>query len=284
MWRREERLGFWLEGGAVSGKPDLALRLKEKLSGVLGLFQGAQRMVEPSLDIPVPSIYGGNSLDLRTNVQNGIELLRRHSDPSVKATLCDEGFSSIVRSMDLVEAAGARNLKLPDAYNVGICRAKLDLAAYNRTLSLNIRQGIIHTLECFHGRTAKANDGGGFIKIGVAIRGALSRISEIPYMRRSIDVDGIEKSERQSFLHEAEVLRQIPADRAEILAIYRNVPVEMISRLRYLDKKRVILYGLEAGLNRTGTQLHDMAAVLDRVRQEVHLVPHRLRFRKVFLN
>jgi hypothetical protein len=112
----------------------------------------------------------------------------------------------------------------------------------------------------------------------------LSRIELFPYKRISLQISELLDSECKSFLHEAEAIKGVPADRAELLAVFRNIPIEMISKMRYLAEKKIILYTICRGVRRTHTRVHDMAAIRDTGSQDVFLIPHRSRFQSVCLN
>ena len=58
----------------------------------------------------------------------------------------------------------------------------------------------------------------------------------------------------------------------------------MISRLRFVAEESTIFYTIFDGANRKRTRVHDLAAVRDAANQEIHLVPHRMRYRTVNLN
>ena len=109
------------------------------------------------------------------------------------------------------------------------------------------------------------------------------KLSRFAHRRKSVDLGLLQDLERRSFLREAEVLKHVPADRAELLAVFRSIPIELIARLRYLAGRKEILYSIACGSMRTRTNVHDMAAIRDSANQEVHLVPHRTKSRPVFL-
>ena len=85
-------------------------------------------------------------------------------------------------------------------------------------------------------------------------------------------------------MREAEALKGIPAERAELLAVFRHVPIEIISRLRYVAENHILVFSISRLSGPTSTRVHDMAAVRDIVSQDVHLIPHRTQFRAVSLS
>jgi len=99
----------------------------------------------------------------------------------------------------------------------------------------------------------------------------------------SLDICRLNDSECQGFLREAEALRHIPVERGELVAVFRSVPIEIISKLKYLSDKRMILFSICNQPRRMQTRLHDMAAIRDLADQEIHLIPHRAQHKKVAL-
>jgi hypothetical protein len=116
------------------------------------------------------------------------------------------------------------------------------------------------------------------------VQNATESIMELPLMRTSVRLESMDISEREAFLREAEVLKGIPADRAELLAVFRNVPIAMVSRLRFVAEKKAIVYALSRELRLTQARVHDLAVVCDRGSREIHLVAHRTQFQSVNFN
>lgn len=109
------------------------------------------------------------------------------------------------------------------------------------------------------------------------------RIGVLPHSRQSLAVKALAESERQSFLREAEAVKGIPSQWLVLIAVFRNVPIEIISRLRFVEDGRCIYYSIAPHAGLTSTRVHDMAAVRDLRNGEIHLVAHRARFRIVML-
>jgi hypothetical protein len=118
----------------------------------------------------------------------------------------------------------------------------------------------------------------------VQVKSNLSKLSALSFKRMSLDIGRLDGSECQGFLKEAEALRHIPAERSELLAVFRLVPIEIISRLHYVADKRMILFSISNQARRTQTRLHDIAAIRDLADQEIHLIPHRAQYKTVALS
>ena len=112
----------------------------------------------------------------------------------------------------------------------------------------------------------------------------MPRVTKYPHCRKSVDISALPVAVRDGFLREAEVLKGIDIDNCELLAVFRRVPIELISQLRFLSETRMILYTISSRPVRTRTRVHDLAVICDMSKQEIHFVPHRTQYRLVFLN
>ncbi len=107
---------------------------------------------------------------------------------------------------------------------------------------------------------------------------ATLRMRSFPHMRRAIDPDSVGEEIRASFLRDAEAANGINFSDAEVLAVFRNVPLSLISRFRLLVESGVLLYTVSDLENSSRARVHDVAAIRDRVRNTTHLVAHRTRY------
>jgi hypothetical protein len=284
MWRREERLEYWLAGGRLSEKPCLALWLKEKLSLIFRLWRLPNAVREQSLRLDANAISLDEALSAHANVLDGFGALGRWTECSTGAACELDEFPALTRCVDLMGTAVVRSLRLPNEYRARIQQGRLAINPNCRSSPTNIRSAAVHALEQFQNQLPEVKDGDRLLMINPAVGMWTSLISEFPHMRASLDIDALQDSECKGFLHEAEILKGVPAARAELIAVFRHVPIEMISRLRFLAEKNVILYSIWDEPKRTHTRVHDLAAIRDTASQEIHLVPHRTQFRSVSLN
>jgi len=284
MWRREERLGFWLKSSAASRKAGHAVQPWERLSCLFSFSRKKQIVFDAFLPT-ANEIHGVKNMDVTADVRDGLALLqgkpRRFKDAGAS---CSGACIHTVKDISFTLELGVQNLSFPEAFRPCIKGTNLDVEAKCRAYGLNMQKGGLRKIECLCNQGRKANDGRRFLWMNPPVAANLSKISRIPQMRTSVDAEKIKDSERQSFMREAEILKQIPMDRVEIIAIYRHVPIEIITRLRYIDRNRIILYSIQCEPRRTRTRVHDLAAVRDRLSGEMHLVPHRMRFRSIVLN
>jgi hypothetical protein len=109
------------------------------------------------------------------------------------------------------------------------------------------------------------------------------RLRIYPHRRTSLDIGGLDPVMAGSFLREAEVTRGIPIEQLELVGVFRNVPTALISKIRFLEGRGVILYTLQPADEQSRTRVHDLAAVRDVQRNATYLVAHRTRYRTAFL-
>lgn len=113
------------------------------------------------------------------------------------------------------------------------------------------------------------------------VRDRTVKMAGYPHIRGGVDLERLDDKERESFLQEAATLKGISAAQGELLAIYRNVPVEVISKAHYVEEKKLLLYTLESGSGRGRVRLHDMGVVRDSAAGKIHMVVHRTQFKTV---
>jgi hypothetical protein len=118
----------------------------------------------------------------------------------------------------------------------------------------------------------------------VGVRSAADKFSGLPHIRRSEDLQSLSQGEQDSLLREAESLKGIRRENGEILALFRCVPVEMISKINFLENKRTILYTLRSDLRARSTRVQTLAVVKDRPTASWYFVPNRTSYRVVSLD
>jgi hypothetical protein len=116
------------------------------------------------------------------------------------------------------------------------------------------------------------------------VRDRTIRMKEYPHIRAGIDLGHVDAAEREGFLREAESQKGVPASNGELLALFRNVPVEIISKAHYVEEKKLLLYTLDSERNPSRTRLHDLGIVRDSVAAKTHMVVHRTQFKSVSMS
>ncbi len=282
MWRREEELGYWLSDSHSSEKPDLAYKLKSKLPHKLALWQFRDIVKEQSLCIGSKVISLDEELAASAGICDGLGAIGQWICSDAVPAI--DGPQSAIHHAELIDHATVRDLKMPDEQQARIRHAKVNLMTQARSLPVKLDSGGVQSLACFKGRSAEVLNGERFLMASPGIGAQMSGISAIPHMRQSLDVNKLPDEECLSFLREAEALRRIPSGKGELIAVFRHVPIEAISRLQFLSEKRIILFSVSSTPRRTKTRVHDMAAIRNMENQEIHLVAHRTRCRLVSFN
>jgi hypothetical protein len=282
MWRREERLGSWLAGRQSPAEPSFVRRLIERLRPRVGLFPISVKTGH--LSIETRTLEQEDGLAFETCVQDGLtSITARAGDSGVGRWI--NGFSGRVGAIELLAAAQAQDLKLPTRREARIKQGNLIIQACNRSLSTNIAiDSAIHDLGCFINALPKIIIPKGLFTERMQVGSKLSHMEILPYKRTSLKIAELSASECSSFIREAEAMKRVPADRIELLAVFRHIPIELISKIRYLADHAIVLYTICRGPRRTHTRVHDLAVIQDKVSREIFFIPHRSRFRPVHLN
>jgi hypothetical protein len=285
MWRREERLEYWL--AHANERPDdeqsLASRLKDKLR--LSLVLSHISVNEEFLMFETRIHGGDEALDIDIPVRDGLESISPWTERMSSAARELDRSASRLRSIELLNIAQVQNLNLPNKQEARVQQQNPDIQTICRSLSMDIAlKSIIREPAYFINPLLNIMDWDLSFMEKAQVKSLLSCIEVFPHKQKSLKISDLPDSERRSFLHEAEAIKGIPMDRAELLAVFRHMPIEMISKMRYLADNKAILYTISHGFKRAHTRVHDMAAIRDTVSQDIHLIPHRTRFRLVSLN
>jgi hypothetical protein len=116
-----------------------------------------------------------------------------------------------------------------------------------------------------------------------ATREATSRILRMPQIRSAEDPAVLSLTEYENCLREAQATRGIPADDAELLAVFRRIPVEGVTRIRFVESSRLLFFVLAADRKIRRTRVHDVMAIRNVSTGQVHLVTHRTRYQTAVL-
>lgn len=111
------------------------------------------------------------------------------------------------------------------------------------------------------------------------IRDATEQARTLQHSRTGVPPEEISPNDAALLTREAEELRGIAAGRAEIVTLFRRVPIEVISGIRLTDNATKLQFEVTVGRNRTRARVHDLAAVRDTGDSTVHLVPNRTNHR-----
>jgi hypothetical protein len=122
-----------------------------------------------------------------------------------------------------------------------------------------------------------------FFRGDTRIHTGTTRIRRMPQIRSAVERDSLTLQECESFLREAEAGRGIPAGRGELLAVFRRIPVEEVSKIRFVEAKGLLFFTCEQDRKSRQTRVHDVAAIRNGATAQTHLVAHRMRFQTVAL-
>ncbi len=275
MRRREEGLGFWL-GRDTHKKCDDRVGLLAMIGSwlrpplfapVVDLSTAIEAILRTEPLIPEASVvdgcafpYSGRCVsefpksDFNQHVPDGI--------PCVNAIslLTDAGMST--RNGELIFELSVRSWPL------------LKGSSYPR----------IRSTTLLNERAARVDASAWFLSAKAAVRVATPRFIRFPHSRRSVNVQDLGLQESEKLVHEAETVRGMAPGRGELLAVFPNVPIEIISRMRFMPESRQLLYTLMPKPDLSRTRVHEVIAVRDRQTGETHLVPHRTRYRMAFFS
>jgi hypothetical protein len=276
MWRNEERLEFWLSGGKGASPKGRAGWLQR-----LQIRGRAADVQELPLGIESRPVALDDELSMNAKVLDSPEMSDLTQSPDEDTSHAAIATARI-HSSDLLGAAPVRRIPMPDAYRTRVYQKMLTLYPSVRSSAAEIGSAAVQAPELLRDRLTEVMC---FDRLSLhdPLIHANAQISEFPHRRESAMIEQFNDSERQSFLHEAAALKLVPSDRAELLAVFRHVPIEVISRLCFLADKNEIRYSISGEPKRTQTRVHDMAAIRDATNKEIHLVPHRTKSRLVSL-
>jgi hypothetical protein len=284
MRRIEETLNHWLAGSKRPQKAGIVSSLREKLA--LNLRSRKRQGAKKAESLPFEAI-AVDRYDVApacATVKDDLVLIEN----PVPAAPSGENYRGeteyIARGVELIGEAGVIDLELQDKLCASIRDQMLSFTLIPRSFALSLKTTKVRAADGYLSLVPQAKDGSRLLIQDPEIPVQGYKISQLPYTRRSVRLKTLKDSEYKSFLHEAEVLKGIPANRAELLAVFRLVPIEIISRLHFIAGKRIILYSISPEFHPTSTRLHDMAAVRDAAGREVYLISHRTQFRAVSLN
>jgi hypothetical protein len=287
MRRWKKRLKLWLAGGQATDRLSFARKLRKGMQCGLGQFPNAvreQSLLLGTRELGAREFCLDDALALDTHVLDGIGEISQWTERSISAAFKPERPAIRIRAIECLNFAEVRMLKLPNEHVALIRQHNFPVDAICRSFSVEALKGAIHSLEYFGAPTIKVSGGQNMLFGKAPVSGQISHIEVLPYKRTSLDVSRLAESERGSFLREAEALKHIPADAAELLAVFRHVPIEMISRMRFMAERKIILYTLCQRVGQSYTRVHDLAAIRNVASGEIHLVPHRTHFQSVSFN
>lgn len=279
--RRREELKRWLDRGTQNA--GILSGLRDTLARELRVRQKPGAVKAELLTLGANAICLDDALDASAVVKDGLTSIENQKTSVMPAA---DGFAQTggtVREAEFLGEIKVCSMELPCENRPRVQERRLFLDSPPRSLALNFKYSNVHEADVPLERTNGVRDGNRLLIWTTVVPLPRYKIALLPHARESVDIETITAAERRSFLREAEALKGIRADRAELLVVFRHVPIEVISRMRFIAEKRVLLYSITMQRDLTSTRVHDMAAVRDLGSQEVHLIPHHTQFRGVSL-
>ena len=105
-----------------------------------------------------------------------------------------------------------------------------------------------------------------------------------PHTRKGLIPSQIGEGETESHLNEARATKGVVPENASLVAVFRRIPVELISHVRFEESRRLLIFRLVSCKGRRLTRVYDVAAIRDASTGELHLISHRTRNRTVALS
>jgi hypothetical protein len=286
MWRREQGLDFWLKGKksdpelkrSASGKTKLAEKFLAQP------FKGG--VSECPLAIHSEPVSVGTVIPEPVKVIDGMDFIGPGQQSRKRDPAATEPWEApaAVRPIPLIRISGIGAVRFPDAKSMRIRQSLMSITPYCRRLPAHMDPAPVQNIKMVQFSPPAAGRTGSMLIGAPGVRNQTSRISGMALHRSCADLRILSEADIHAYRSEAAVSRGIPEEDCELIALFRHVPIEMISKLRFLDSTRELVYTITGGMNRTRTRIYDLMVVRDGSTNEVHLVPHRTSNRMVYLN
>jgi hypothetical protein len=254
-------LGHWIAGGALEPRV-LGLDPLEQLASI--------RTLPPLADCAVAR----DALLLVAAAPIRSEILVEAGAPAGGSDGAAPAYSTLVRSLALPTDRAARVRFLPLLTQGAPIRGVELPPLAARTVQYPVELGAVRVVDTEPRRFA----------LSPAVASDVASFRRLPSRRTALPLESLSGAERASFLAEAAALKSVPAGEAELLAVFRSIPVELIDRICYLPDENAIEYTIEHDVRVERTRLHDLAVVRQTAGGESAFVPHRTRYLMAFLS
>lgn len=283
MWRREVGLAYWLKNKNITR----SLPHQRKEGGKLWRRARVRNLIKNVKDFSLHIHSRTSGLEdishFPSSIKNGLDTFNVVvSQPDPKSLEHIET-DTLIHKAGLIGGARIFPLELPNEDNVQVRQALLNIIPYCRQFLIGIGPAPVHIPASVQLRLPRTGGNGVLISRQPAIISMMSLAFDLPIRQTSVDIKSMTDSEKRSFLQEAKHRRGFPTDKCELIAYFRHVPIEMISKLHFLNDEKAIIYSISSGLNRSRTRVYDVMVILDGSK-EVHVIPHGTRNRMVVFN
>ena len=283
MWRREVGLAYWLKNEQNAGSQPHTRKERKKLWRRVRTPNLIENVQDCSLNIRSRASSLEDMSHFPGNIKEGLDAINvvvSQPDPKGPERI---GAETLVHKAGLIGDALVLPLELPDEDNVQVRQDLLNIFPCCRQFLTGIGPAPVHIPASVQLRFPRTGGNGALISRRPKIISTMSLAFDLPIRQTSVDIESMTDPEKESLLQEVEHKRGFRADECELIAYFRHVPVEMISRLHFLNDEKAIIYSISSGLNRSRTRIYDVMVILDGSK-EIHVVPNSTRNRVVFLN
>lgn len=283
MWRREVGLAYWLKNKHNAVVLSHKKKGKEKLWERIRIRSLRASVQDCFLKIHPRTTSIEDMFRFSVDINSGLDTFEVVvNQPAPESPECIET-ETLIQKVCLIEETQVRPLSLPNEDKVCVQQALLTVFPCCRQFMVGVGPAPVHIPPSVQMRLPRTGGNGTLIQGKPTVMSLMSQAFDLPIRQTSVDIELLPDSEKRAFLEEAEHKRGYPADECELIAFFRHVPVEMISKLHFLDNEKAIIYSISKGLNRSRTRIYDVMVIRDSSR-EVHLIPHGTRNRMVVLN
>jgi hypothetical protein len=283
MWRREVGLAYWLKNKHSTGSLPYKRKKREKLWRRVQVRNLIKSVQDCPLNIHSRTSSFEGMFHFYCDIKNGLDTFNVVvSQPDPKGPECIET-ETLIHKAGLIGDTPILPLEFTNEDNVQVRQALLNIVPYCRRFGVGIGPAPVHIPALVQLRLPRTAGKGALISGQTAIISKTSQAFDLPIHQTSVDIESLTDSEKLSFLQEAEHRRGFPSDECELIAFFRHVPIEMISKLHFLNDEKAIIYNISSGLNRSRTRVYDVMVIRDGS-NEIHIVPHGTRNRTVVFN
>lgn len=281
--RERSGLGFWLENSRETGESTHKRREKENLREKFRARSYKTNVMDYPVDFHSHTAGIEYMLHAPVQIKDGLRAVGEIINQTDRKGLVGIEAAIQIHKAGLIEETRVFPLGLTNVENVQVRQALFNIIPYCRPFLISLGLPPVHIPASVQLRPPRTGGSGTLIPRIPSIMSMMPLAYDLPIRQTSIDIESLPDSEKRTYLLEAEQRRGYPADECELIAIFKRVPVEMISKLHFIDDEKAIVYNISGGLDRSRTRIYEVMVVRDSSKQ-VHLVPHGTRNRAVGLN
>jgi hypothetical protein len=221
--RRREELKRWLQGGTHNAGV---------LSGLRNTFARELRARQMAVGIKAEPLTIGAivfcldaAISASAVVRDGLASIENADNSMMPAVEAFAQTGKTAREAGLLEDTRVCSLELHGEGHARVQESHLSLDWPTRSLALNLQSGGVRAVDVLWERAIRSRDGDRFLMRNAPVPRPRYKIALLPHTREGVPMEMLRDAERSSFLREAAALKGIAADRAELLVVFRHVPI-----------------------------------------------------------